>query len=119
MDESYRKRRNRGALPIEPIVFLALSEEFKERIKEKEAHLRAARLSNFSTNLEVPWPWPADLAEFVLSAHATKFRRCSSRRQVVRFDTEAIAQVTTLPDEDNVSVAAFCRAIDASEWSPG
>ena len=116
MAESSKKGRKRGALPIEPIVFPTLSEEFKERIREKEAHLRAAGLWNFLTNLEIPWPWPADLSEFVLSAHATEFQQCSARRQLVRFDTEAIAQVTTLPGEDSVSVAESCRAIDAPEW---
>ena len=117
MAESSRKGRKRGTLPIEPIVFPTLSEEFKEKIREKEAHLRAAGLWNFLTNLEVPWSWPADLSEFVLSAHATDFRRCSARKQTVRFDAEAIAQVTTLPGEDSVAVAESCRAIDAPEWS--
>ena len=45
MVETSKKGRKRGALPIEPIMFPTFSEEFKERINEKETHLRA------------PWLW--------------------------------------------------------------
>lgn len=117
MAESSRRTRKKGSLLIEPISFSELSEAFKERIREKELHLRAAGLWEFLTELEIPWPWPADLSEFVISAHESKFRQFSARKQAVRFDTEAIAQVTKLPGEDSVSVAESCRAMNAPEWS--
>ena len=116
MAESSKRARKKGSVLIEPISFSELSEAFKERLKEKELHLRAAGLWEFLTELEIPWPWPADLSEFVISAHASNFQRLSARMQTVRFDTEAIAQVTKLPGEDCVPVSESCRAIDAPEW---
>lgn len=108
--------RKRGALPIEPLSFDSISEEFKEGIREKESHLKSAGLWEFVTQLEIPWPWPADLSEFVLSAGASDFREVRVRDQLIRLETEAIAQVTTLPGNDSGSVAEACRAIDAPEW---
>jgi hypothetical protein len=116
MAESSKRARKKGSVLIEPISFPELSEAFKEKIKEKEAHLRAAGLWEFLTELEIPWPWPADLSEFVISAHASDFQRLSARMQAMRFDTEAIAQVAMLPGEDCVPVSESCRAIDAPEW---
>ena len=116
MAESSKRARKKGSVLIEPISFPELSEAFKEKIKEKEAHLRAAGLWEFLTELEIPWPWPADLSEFVISAHASDFQQLSARMQAVRFDTEAIAQVAMLPGEDCVPVSESCRAIDAPEW---
>lgn len=116
MAESSKTGRKRGELPIEPISFLAISEHFKERISEKEPQLRAAGLWEFITELEIPWLWPADLAEFVISAETTKFRDIRVQGHQVRFDVEAISLVTTLPDTDNVAVTEACRAIDAPEW---
>ena len=116
MAESSKRARKKGSVLIEPISFPELSEAFKEKIKEKQAYLRAAGLWEFLTELEIPWPWPADLSEFVISAHASDFQRLSARMQAVRFDTEAIARVTMLPGEDCVPVAESCRAIDAPEW---
>ena len=116
MAESSKRGRKKGAVLIEPISFPELSESFKERVKERESYLRAAGLWEFVTELEIPWPWPADLSEFVIWAHASDFRQLSARMQAVRFDVEAIAQVTTLPGGDSVSVAESCRAINAPEW---
>ena len=116
MAESSKKGRKRGSVPIEPIAFEQLSEPFKEQIQERKSHLLAAGLWDFVTDLEIPWPWPADLSEFFLSACASEFQQPVVRKQLIRFDTEAIAQVTTLPGEDSVSVAEACRAINAPEW---
>ena len=104
-------------MPIEPIAFEQLSEPFKEQLRERQPYLRAAGLWDFVTDLEIPWPWPADLSEFFLSACASEFRHPVVRKQLIRFDTEAIAQVTTLPGVDSVSVAEACRAINAPEWA--
>src|ERR1700738_952344 len=111
MAESSKRGRKKGAVLIEPISFPELSESFKERVKERESYLRAAGLWEFVTELEIPWPWPADLSEFVILAHASDFRQLSARMQAVCFDVEAIAQVTTLPGGDSVSVAESCRAM--------
>lgn len=116
MAESSKRGRKRGTLPIEPIAFLEMSKDFKEKIQEKEAQLRTAGLWDFLTDVEIPWPWPADLSEFVLSACASEFRQILVRGQPVRFDTEAIAGVTTLPGTDSVPVAEACRTINAPEW---
>lgn len=116
MAESSKKGRKRGSVPIEPIVFEQLTESFMEQIKKRESYLRAAGMWDFVTDLEIPWPWPADLSEFFLSACASEFQHLVVRKQPVRFDTEAITQVTTLPGEDSVSIAEACRAIDAPEW---
>ena len=111
-----KEGRKRGALLIEPISFDQIPEEFKEKIRGKEPHLKSAGLWQFVTQLEIPWPWPADLAEFVLSAGASDFRQVRVRDQLIRLEAEAISQVTTLPGADSGSVAEACRAIDAPEW---
>ena len=116
MAESSKKGRKRGSVPIEPIAFEQLTESFKEQLRERQPYLVAAGLWEFVTELEVPWPWPADLSEFFLSACASEFRQIVVRKQLIRFDTEAIAKVTTLPGEDSVPVAEACRAINAPEW---
>ena len=116
MAESSKKGRKRGSVPIEPIAFEQLTESFKEQLRERQPYLVAAGLWEFVTELEIPWPWPADLSEFFLSACASEFQQLVVRKQLIRFDTEAIAQVTTLPGEDSVAVAEACRAINAPEW---
>ena len=116
MAESSKKGRKRGSVAIEPIAFEQLSEPFKEQIKGRKPQLMAAGLWEFVTELEILWPWPADLSEFFLSACASEYRHPVVRKQLIRFDTEAIAQVTTLPGEDNVSVAEACRSLNAPEW---
>ena len=52
MVESSKKGRKRESLPIEPIAFLELSKSFKEKTKEKVAHLIAVGLCEFVTNLK-------------------------------------------------------------------
>ena len=116
MTGSTKAGRKRGDLPVEPLSFSEMSEEFKEKIREREPHLKSAGLWEFVTQLEIPWPWPADLSEFVLSAGASNFREVRVRNQLIRLEAEAIAQVTTLPGVDSGSVAEACRAIDAPEW---
>ena len=116
MAGSTKAGRKRGDLPVEPLSFSEISEEFKEKIREREPHLKSAGLWEFVTQLEIPWPWPADLSEFVLSAGASDFREVRVRNQLIRLEAEAIAQVTTLPGIDSGSVAEACRAIDAPEW---
>jgi hypothetical protein len=116
MAEPSKEGRKRGALPVEPLSFSELSEVLKEKIKEKESHLKSAGLWDFVTSLEIPWPWPADLSEFVLSAGASNFQEVRVRNQLIRLETEAISQVTTLPGADSGSMAEACRAIDAPEW---
>lgn len=52
MVESSKKRRKRGSLPNEPIAILELSKYFKEKIKEKVAHLIAVGLWECVTKLK-------------------------------------------------------------------
>lgn len=69
---------------IEPIAFYELSYPFKEKIRERESYLKATRLWEFVIYLEIPWPWPANLSDFVISACASEFQQLYVRKQLVR-----------------------------------
>lgn len=70
----------------------------------------------FVTSIEISWLWIADLLEFVVLACASSFWQLFARKQLVRFDTKAMAQVTSLHGADNVSITEACRAMNTPEW---
>lgn len=57
-----------------------------------------------------------DLSEFFESALASEFQEIKVQNKSVHFNSEAIARVTTLPEEDGQPLLNVELPINAREW---
>lgn len=108
--------RKRGRILIEPLPFDEIPVPLRAYMQAYESNLRAAGLWKFLSDIEIPWPWPADLSEFLETSVSTGYSQIRVQNKVVNFSAEAIAKVTSLPSIEGALVSDAALPIYSKQW---
>lgn len=116
MAGSNQGNRKRGRILIEPLPFDVVPVQLREHMQVYESNLRAAGLWNFLSDLDIPWPWPKDLSEFLETSVSTDYRQIVVQNKDVIFSVENIAKATSLPGIEGALVSDATLPIYSKQW---